>query len=796
VESCIKISYFKKLIKLKIMELENIEVNNIEYEVKGLIEFSSLAHLLFDLAKRQKELEYKYEYINDSVLDKDQRLSDLELKINGESRSYKRKYDGDTFSQKSRPFEGSYKSITYNENNDESPSKDDGLDSTHGNKINTEHIAKLTKRVKDIEKKLSEMNSRTNRDMIPKIKTNIDNIKNANKHLDDLDKNYEEISKKFIDFKEQFDNMRVKVEDFNIYDLFKGDSGDGGNIDISKALIMNLENKIFKKFDLYDEKNKKNEADLFKALEDLKTMKGLVDNFKLQNQRTSEKVNEIETNLNDYMSKTDNKIEEINNSLEHLQGNLKGGVDTSELNKELDEKIKKLEDELKNMINSSVDSIKQSQSNSIEQMTKKKIEELEQNIKDLRKILNEVEKKLNSSINNINNNLKENISNLEKEIKKKLNTSDLNSINDKLYSLEENEKDLNARMDALYENSDKTKLELVNFNKKLEYILGEFETLKVDLEKNRTIRSNDSDNNNFVEQTLFNNLKKEISSKLEKFRIITEEFDRNINEINSSLAHFPTNKDYVQLQNSMMSMLEEFKISCIKKYMDKNEIHKSLKILENQIKLLGESNKKADAADNWLLAKKPLNNYQCASCESMLKDLEKKDNFVAWNKYPSREDKAYRMGHGFSRMLQMVNEEIIKNIESKENKGYMSDEDRKMSINKSKYNDSSAMYDNKSIKLPKVNNQKTLTNEKYGFTTNRFNMNTSPYEETDSLSPDEPRVTRIYKLNNKRSFVFNKTATEANNNMNSNKEEGNPDKNKENNGLNIQMSMTLPNDKK
>ena len=355
------------------MEVENIEVNNIEYEVKGLIEFSSLARLLFDLAKRQKELENKYEYINDSVQDKDQRLSDLELKINGESRSYKRKYDGDTFSQKSRPFEGSYKTITYNENNEESPSKEEGLDSTHGNKINTEHIAKLTKRVKDIEKKLSEMNTRTNKDMIPKIKTNIDSIKNANKHLDDLDKNYEEINKKYIEFKEQLDNMRVKVEDFNIYDLFKGESGDGGNIDVSKALIMNLENKIFKKFDLYDEKNKKNETDLFKALEDLKTMKGLVDNFKVQNQRTTEKVNEIETNLNDYMNKTDNKIEEINNSLEHLQGNLKGGVDTSEINKELDEKIKKLEDELKNMINNSIDSVKQSQSNSIDQMTKKNL---------------------------------------------------------------------------------------------------------------------------------------------------------------------------------------------------------------------------------------------------------------------------------------------------------------------------------------------------------------------------------------------------------------------------------------
>ena len=775
------------------METENIEVNNVEYEVKGLIDFSSLARLLYDLAKRQKELENKYEFINESVQDKDQRISDLELKINGESRSYKKKYDGDTISQKSKPFEGSYKTITYNENNEESPSKEEGIDSSRGNKISTELISKLTKKVKDIEKKLAEISNKTNKDMIPKIRTNQDNIKSTNKHLDDLDKNYEELNQKLIDFNEKFDQIRVKVEDFNIYDLFKGDSSDGGNIDVSKALIMNLENKVFKKFDLYDEKNKKNESDLFKALEDLKTLKGLIDNFKVQNQRTNEKVNEFDKNLNDYIGSTDNKIEEINNSLEQLQGKMKGGVDMSELSKELDEKIKKLEDELKELITTSINSVKQAQNNSNYPMVKKRIEELEQTIKDLRKNINEIDKKLISNVNNINNSLKEKTSALEKEIKLKLNPNDLDGINDKLYSLEENEKDLNSKIDALFENNDKIKLELVSFNKKLEYIVGEFDSLKSELEKNRTIRNNESDNNSLIDQTLFNNFKKEILLKFEKFRIITEEFDRNLNEINNSLAHFPNNKDFVQLQNTLMSMLDEFKISCIKKYMDKNEIHKNLKILENQIRLLGETYKKEDTADNWLLAKKPFNNYQCASCEAMLKDLDKKDNFVAWNKYPNREEKTYRMGHGFSRMLQMVNEEIIKNIESKENKGYVSDEDRKIQNNRSKYNDSSTI-ENKSIKLPRVN-QKALNNEKYGFTVNKFNMNTSPYEETDSLSPDEPRVTKIYKLSNKRNFTFNKIRTEFNK-MNVNRDEGNLDKNKGNIDSNNQVSLTIPNERK
>ena len=63
------------------MEPENIEFNGVEYETKTLIQFSSLVRLLFDLAKRQKELESKYEYINENISDKEQRVSDLEQKF-------------------------------------------------------------------------------------------------------------------------------------------------------------------------------------------------------------------------------------------------------------------------------------------------------------------------------------------------------------------------------------------------------------------------------------------------------------------------------------------------------------------------------------------------------------------------------------------------------------------------------------------------------------------------------------------------------------------------------------------
>lgn len=356
---------------------------------------------------------------------------------------------------------------------------------------------------------------------------------------------------------------------------------------------------------------------------------------------------------------------------------------------------------------------------------------------------------------------------------------------------------MTAQVDNLQEYNDKFKSELTNYNKKLEFLNASFVELKSIAENNKGIKVKDLSENNYITQPIFNDYKKENNSKNEKLRLITEELSRNVNDILPSLSRYTTNKDFLQFQNSIMSLLEEFKINCYKKFIEKHEIHKSLRILENQIKNLADS-RNSNVSDNWLLAKKPLNNYQCASCEALLKDLEQKDNYVPWNRYPNREEKTYRMGHGFSRMLQMVNEEIVKNIENKENKGYASDEDKKFG-NRSKYNDSSTMYDNRSIKLPKVN-QKNVNNEKFGLTVNKF-TSSSPYDEVDSASPDEPRISKIYKINSnvKKLFDKNRINTENQNDLSVNNGDKQASKfldKKTNNKAEYQMSMTQPNDKK
>ena len=92
--------------------------------------------------------------------------------------------------------------------------------------------------------------------------------------------------------------------------------------------------------------------------------------------------------------------------------------------------------------------------------------------------------------------------------------------------------------------------------------------------------------------------------------------------------------------------------------MHKSETNKSIKFLETQIKNHVSFNTKLDSEDNWLLAKKTLNNYVCASCKNIIRgELDKRSEYIPWNRYNNRDEKSYRMGHGFSSMQQMINED-------------------------------------------------------------------------------------------------------------------------------------------
>jgi len=81
------------------------------------------------------------------------------------------------------------------------------------------------------------------------------------------------------------------------------------------------------------------------------------------------------------------------------------------------------------------------------------------------------------------------------------------------------------------------------------------------------------------------------------------------------------------------------------------------------------------------MAKQPLKCFNCASCEANLRGGGSTQEYIPWNKYPQGE-RIYRMGQGFSHMLQMMTSEFVQTFEH-------NDKDSKESnINLSVENDS------------------------------------------------------------------------------------------------------------
>jgi hypothetical protein len=170
-------------------------------------------------------------------------------------------------------------------------------------------------------------------------------------------------------------------------------------------------------------------------------------------------------------------------------------------------------------------------------------------------------------------------------------------------------------------------------------------------------------------------------------------------------------------------MLEDLKLSCNKRYADNIDVQKTFRYIETQIKSLNESYKRE--GESWLLAKKPLSNYLCASCESVIRDMNTKSDYIPWSKYPKRDEERtkYRMGHGFSRMLQMVNTDLLRTQENKEKeKMYVSDDEKYNNINElNKTNNN----ENKKVKLPYVNQRGNNNTSNINNNSNIDNNNSS-----------------------------------------------------------------------
>jgi hypothetical protein len=144
-----------------------------------------------------------------------------------------------------------------------------------------EIISKLIQRIIVLEKKVAELNSKSNDNMI--LRTINSNKKNLIAHTESI-KNLKEQTEKLG---KELTNIKERLQDFNIYDMFK--EGGDGDVDITKALIKALESKTNKRFDLFEEKYKLLSTENFKNKDDIKNQGILINGQKIIIEKNNEK---------------------------------------------------------------------------------------------------------------------------------------------------------------------------------------------------------------------------------------------------------------------------------------------------------------------------------------------------------------------------------------------------------------------------------------------------------------------------------------------------------------------------
>ena len=836
-------------------DIKILKLDDISYECKSLIEFTTLIKFLYNLAEKHKYLEKKIDLVNARVDDKENRLSDLEIQIKGESKSEDKKII-ESFQQYSdtidkHPSQKSDKMSKKdqidqleNENNtsqdnqsqkdineekkkkggkkdkegkgdkeekeekdeEEEQEKEEGSDEGEANidkmslqkgqkdsigNLNPDMIMKLFKRVKDNEKKIADLIKKTyeHKQINKKIENNLDLINSNIKKIENLQKTLDDLVNKFEEFKTDYEDVKVKVQDFNVYDLFKGGEGESGaNIDVAKTLIMALENKVFKKFSLYDERYKKYDNDILKIKEINRNNNDTFELMEKQITKNRQEVNDLNSNYEKDILELKEKFEDFEEKLKNIK-NMKRAktkdnnalVDYNEI---IDEKISQLEDKMNNLIKKEIEDLEANYQKKDNENSSKGDHE---NNKIHIKRFNEIDKKINQMIDDMDiKNVKERLKNLENEMLKAFTKTEGHDLKGKIIMVEEELKEECLKTETMQQYLDKYRSDLNNLVKKMEYLNAElaklsFKNLNSNIEKIEA----SSDLSKFLEKVEYNENKKDVNNKFEKVRLAIENLGRNLENILDTLGHTVNEKDLINYQGVVKNNLDELKLFINKKYAEKIETNKTLKYLEIQIKSLVEGAKKSDGGDNWLLAKKPLNNFLCASCESVIRgELDKRSEYIAWNKYPSRDDKSYRMGHGFSRMLQMVNDDIMRttNTDRIDNNTFLNT-NTNTSFNQ---RDDDENYLNlqinnrtESMKLPKVKNKNANINNSQIVNNLEINLkkdknkdkddkrmmtSPSPYEDhiIDSPNSNKPQIMKIYKLNKNITFSKNNTKNNFN----------------------------------
>ena len=543
--------------------------------------------------------------------------------------------------------------------------------------------------------------------------------KESKKEIQSLKNKDKENATKITELENLINEMQNKKEEE--IDNMKVINEDEGDIEIDKdkvqIWIKNIEQKVMKKIELSDRRNKNNEGSLNEIKKEIEDLKNKINNL---NSMLSANPKEKEAEKNEEKEEEKKDLEDDNKDNINIFDTL---ATKEELNKLKDEFQKKIEEVNDNITKNPLLNIDEQK---LYEMIIPKMGQMSQNLKEnVVKSIENNEKYVKNQIKKLDiDSLKAELSAIKKDLNNKLNKENLGSINLKLEDIESFGENLRTLID-----DNKNDIRLCNDKysklfKVLETLRGQVLTL---FEEEYSQNKKDKDDSKLdiallVSRQDYDEDKSSMNKKIDK--IFSKESDnyRMIQEIQRKIRNLITETDLQNLEQYLLNIISENKLKISKNYVEKSDLQKALKFIEIRIKTLEEAASKEN--ENWLLAKKPINGFLYASCEAYIGDLKNNSEFSAWNKLSDRKGrKNYRIGHGFSTMLKMINSDLLKRFEKEKESTNKNNNSVINNSNPFKLNEVKKIHKN----LPKIN----ITNQANNNETQNVNVNNSHSEEVN-----------------------------------------------------------------
>lgn len=384
-------------------------------------------------------------------------------------------------------------------------------------------------------------------------------------------------------------------------------------------------------------------------------------------------------NINENKNIENNNIQDNNEEIQKIKDLIdKKYDDVLKVIDELSTKIKNgdlLENKLQELINK-MKSEKDNKPNNDEQIEKNKIiglemnKEIKKNISELKERINELNNKIDDIDNNYKNLLNESGKDID-TIKTKLNEVDsilekkisINGWKSLLNKINEHEDMIKFLQDSVAEFKQSIKKFMENnsyFGKRLEDLTHEIMQKKG--KENKQTSSKSIDVNKSFDENKYKEVLKIMNKNIEDLIKSKNTLLDNIKEINDNLQLLETKEKVNRLEDDITTRITDLINTFSKKFIDKLELNKILRNIDIKIKALDTPQKDSE---NWILAKQPVGCFNCASCESNIKNANASSDYIPWNKYPQAE-RQYHLGQGFSHLLRKIGNDYFILNERKE----------------------------------------------------------------------------------------------------------------------------------